>query len=123
MSDDQVNKIISEFMGIKPFIVDNETLYDIPCLSCAGHDEYGTTYTRSLDALVPVWDKLDRITDLWYSFNTKPDKSFIFGISIEKEDKFYDPPVLCNSTNKTIQQAAAHATAKTILELNRQNLP
>lgn len=91
MNDKEVNKIIAEFMGF------NESDIEVGCYP---------KYTNSLDALVPVWEKLKtkqvRLGDS-YGF----DQCQLYtGI---------DPTIW--SDGKTVQQAAAHATAKAIKEI------
>ena len=70
MTDKEVNKIVSEFMGAVFYESHNPT----PMLILNGaeiHIEGFNKYTKSLDALVPVWEKLEflQIRVDWFSDN------------------------------------------------------
>ena len=111
MNDNEVNKIIAEFMG------GYTDKYD---------EEYVTVvkpYTISLDALVPVWEKLDTFNKttfegilLGYCWGDKDlhTSSFVDYAFGEMQHYHY------YGSHNTIQQAAAHATAKAILELKEE---
>ena len=109
MTDEEVNKVIAEYMGNFRCICNHPQGHDTFCLDCHKYQRVSGTklYTESLDALVPVWEKLNVIlthVEMGYveisSFKKHPHKAEIFiGIG------------------NTIQQAAAHATAKAILKL------
>jgi hypothetical protein len=110
MTDDEINMIIADYdlgdcdhwgYGLK----DGEVViyYD----NCS-HTET-RTYTKSLDALVPVWEKMRKGFDE-ISITTECDGNWDVNFF-----KFRKIQVIQNSLN--IQQAAAHATAKAILEL------
>lgn len=111
MTDSEVNKILAEFMGTY------ETWFDT--------DEFGNKflridehtkermnyYTKSLDALVPVWERLE------YSMKSFVKNDFrITGVG-------YSWMIAVNHNNEksdmTLQEAAAHATAKAILEMGK----
>lgn len=109
MESSEADKIIAEFMGFE-FRYGEQGFYPVytdgnlvPTISRAGPE-----YTSSLDALVPVWEKLEtkgKYTDV--NFWRQRGKKYVFcnlcfSIKVESE---------------TIQQAAAIATAKAILEL------
>jgi len=98
-SDDiECNRIIAEFMGDDRII----------CPSCRyGGYDYKDLYTRSLDALVPVWIKLNIVPEFfsnWLDWH-------------EVECYIEHNKLYFNSEKPTYQQAAAHATAKAIQEL------
>lgn len=101
MTDQEVNKIIAEFMG---FELHEDYIFKEYENGIVEDD----LYTESLDALVPVWEKLQ------IDFNFMMQGSFVKNnFSIFKHGK-----AICAKQNKkTIQQAAAHATAKAIVEL------
>lgn len=109
----QANKIIAEYMGVKiQRYPDGEMENFVPCESCAGSDEYGTLYSRSLDALSKVWDKLG-ITKI-KSVNS----------AIWDESKYYwqfiiGPNIDTIGEGETVQEAACISTAKAILELTK----
>jgi hypothetical protein len=93
--DDQiVNRTIAEFMG--GFLDKHDEDYVLTVMP----------YIKSLDALVPVWEKLEFVQLVcdWI------DGKYLFGIYT----KFNN----CNES-KTIQQAAAYATYKAIKELSK----
>lgn len=102
MTDNEVNKIIAEFMGW-------EIIHDGNALSIDGG--WSHLPCHSLDTLVPVWEKLGleiglhQSEKLWFAFCWKKDATD----ETKKEfmGKWSDMP----------QQTAAHATAKAILEL------
>lgn len=117
MTDEEVNKIIAEFMGYK-FDADHKGFVWKP-------DGQWTTfaalpeYTSSLDALVPVWDKLyerEKYPE-WDCFYLE------FGLSM-KQCGFFAPVFSegneyshTSESEISFQQAAAHATAKAILKV------
>lgn len=90
MTDLEVNKIISEFMDDESI---TQTMLNM------GRKKY----TESLDSLVPVWEKLDN------SYNH-------YGRFVWLKELIYNAK---SEHMKTIQQAAAYATAKAIKELER----
>jgi len=91
MTDNEVNKIIAEYMEQYCTHIENAWL---------------PKYTESLDALVPVWEKLGK-------------ERFTLDMKAHKEDRYtvWRMPYGDESNGETIQQAAAHATAKAILEI------
>lgn len=109
LTDDEVNKIIAEYMGysIQETELNNGELY---AEKVKNNVVSGLAYTLSLDALVPVWEKLSQ--DNVYGFVLDPKKDPAFGIEKLGGLEFYE-------VMDTIQQAAAHATAKIILELKQ----
>ena len=104
MTNDEVNKIIAEYMDIKWSFRDGK-MYDHSNDSCG---ILIPMYTNSIDALVPVWDKL----------NTFPmfDEDEKYLIELLTEDRFSEINYVWAKAD-TIQEAAAHATAKAIKEL------
>lgn len=118
MDDQEVNKIIAEFMGRKTVVVGdniyflNESFFHGSPLKKRDKPVNGTIeslgkeviYTESLDALVPVWGKL------------QTEK-----IELEHfEGTFYCQLLKSNDCGLTMQQAAAHATALAIKELESE---
>jgi len=104
MNNNEVNKIIAEFMNLEIEVAKNG------CVLTPTIDRfwYPVKYCDSLDALVPVWEKLGgnnvehvKGVDGWFSV--------VCGHDYYKDDK-----------RETIQQAAAHTTAKVILKLKEQ---
>lgn len=122
LDDEEVNRGIAEFMG---FYILTDELEE--CTECDNKwhiasyiDEkispYKTTspvYTESLDALVPVWEKL------------KEERGFCrFTICLDYKHNdglitVWEMPMGNETTGKTIQQAAAYATYKAIKELSK----
>ena len=96
MKDEEVNKIIAEYMGVKAI---TQTMLNMGKLN----------YTESLDALIPVWIKLGS-TDI--------------ELHTYRENEASVTPTDFLSTGSaigiSIQQSAAHATARAILELNKK---
>ena len=112
MNDNEVNKIIAEYMGL------TEDSFDYACMctmreSCPACNSFAAEellnkFTTSLDALVPVWEKLT------------VEFSLIDGhFHILKDN--HENDIICTEFvyQKTIQQAAAQATAKCIMELEK----
>jgi len=109
MTNEEVNKIIAEFMGSR---LETVTSWDKKQPYCRLVDHNGSfkeVYTKSLDALVPVWEKLE--SDIIHLCMSTYSDARAAG--------FYDSLYGCEHFSKkpTIQQAAAHATAKAITEL------
>ena len=116
MNDNEVNKIIAEFMEwyylygnwIKPVGIHT----NITRINC---------FTKSLDALVPVWEKLKLINpEIDFKIWSHCDG---YGFSIEGLSGVISKDgwgcIDMASDGETIQQAAAHTTCKAILELNK----
>lgn len=108
MDNNEVNKIIADYMGW-------ELSEGRACVLLIIKDEIHNTsdlYTDSLDALVPVWETLQ----------------YDIQIETEFDDGFRGWGVCClqrdyrvySGTHRTIQEAAAHATARAIKELDRE---
>ena len=114
MTNEEVNKIIADFMGWQfdyhkigvMLVVDGETC------------DYSELYTESLDALVPVWERLDDHKGTTFDgillsyYKDKDSACFIDLAGYDGIDSYHD-----SGTRATIQEAAAHATAKAIKEL------
>jgi hypothetical protein len=103
--DDQiVNRTIAEFMGE---YWDKEEGQSYIWIEYKGEKvkAYSSSYTESLDALVPVWEKLQ-----------KP-----FELSIYKEENLFLVQMYNESEEmESIQQAAAYATYRAIKELRNE---
>ena len=112
MNDNEVNKIIAEFMELRVLSFFNDEgifQYEKPPMRAVYENNL---YTKSLDALVPVWEKLKGFDRIIIDI-----KNYINGFWFE-ELSDWDSDSMCFTHNmKTIQQAAAHATAKVILGL------
>lgn len=111
MTDQEVNKIIAGFMGgfIK-YCEDTDYFEDFAVIIDNKKQQRASKlFTKSLDALVPVWDKLDTSISMenFQDFSGKEYWAFCIN-----DTEF-------SGRNKTIQQAAAHATAKAIEELEK----
>ena len=105
MTDNEVNKIIAEFMGYKEVITPVGLHWD------TGNGHTNTLFTESLDALVPVWEKL------------KTNHTFMVNGSFVRNNfsLFVEGRAIAACQNmKTLQQSAAHGTAKAILELKSE---
>lgn len=111
MTNDEIDKIISEFMF--PDFKKREKIRQVI-------DDWD--YWKSLDDLVPVWEKLkakgiylNKIGNRSYNhFSLFLDKKGVRGLdySTTRPFNFYE-----SLDAETIQQAAAHATALAIKEL------
>jgi len=114
MTNNEVNKIISKYMGYTFRSTYSGELY-IEDESTARFK----AYTDSLDSLVPVWERLKE-DGVW--INKMGNRNYNhFGFFSEKQGKDYTPFDSFNFYESlhtaTIQEAAAHATARAILEL------
>lgn len=108
MTPQEANRIIAEFMGSYFDHSNGITTY-----YSQGEQYAARLYSKSLDALVPVWEKLKGFyngsIDLMLAPSDKPFANI---------DYFVDKHCYsCNSYGDTIQEAAAIATAKAIQEL------
>jgi hypothetical protein len=104
MTDQEVNKIIAEYMGWRRKGNHNKWFDENN-----KQRNFLSKYTTSLDALVPVWEKLGPRF-----------KSVIYIGWLKKGSTGYADGVQVNNKyghGETIQQAAARATAKAIQEL------
>lgn len=104
MTDEEVNKIIAEFMGGIPRIELK------PNIGMPVPYYYQPLFTQSLDALVPVWDKCG-LEPMFDSFTSNSGKtSYQCWFNVEGK-----PTAIC----ETRQKSAAHATAKAIEIVNK----
>lgn len=96
MTPQEANKIIAEYMGVPSQYI-NGVIWN-------AEKGYTTTdFRKSLDALVPVWEKLGIHEKYLY-----PKMVTLY------HDELSDG---CDAEGKTIQEAACTATAKAIKEL------
>lgn len=115
MNKEECNKVLHGFMFPNEEIVIEK---DFEGKNCVGYWDYScelyglveANYTRSLDALVPVWEKLNMA-----SLNVLKDHDNRYSFIFAPRRDSGEIPV--KSNKKTIQEAAAMATAKAILEL------
>lgn len=143
MTDNEVNKIIAEYMGWQFFTPMNEKykklwvhesrIKDISKQSYVLEEylfnkhkmlteyEFKNYYIKSLDNLVPVWDKMAKDIRFWggimiYSCIVQGAKQS-FDIESNNQDNLH---LETSSEDKeTIQQAASYATAKAIQEITK----
>ena len=123
MTDNEVNRVIAEYMWADcdawsyGFVNDDTVVeYDIGL-------KLVINYTKSLDALVPVWEKLHdsglaECLDYIGLFNTSEYSEAFFGESwpYESDSKYH--LVINDKNGKSIHQAAAYATARAIQEVS-----
>lgn len=117
MTPQEANKIISDYMG---WVVDGDNgcdfaLYKEKSPHCSIEDRYYSEPANSLDTLIPAWEKLsvDEVTFLpaTKGWNLPFFCSvFIYGNNSKSSAKITE-------SGKTIQEAAAIATAKLIQEM------
>ena len=104
MEIQEANKIIAEYMGEGSLI--NSMDFDLKARLHVGR------YSKSLDALVPVWEKLGSF--MIELENKSPfHEGYLFDITLRPSGTFYT-----RTTARTIQEAACLATAKAIQELS-----
>jgi len=110
MTNNEVNKIISKYMG--------EEYCKLPDNRSAIKFKTGNSqsvlkenyYTNSLDVLVPVIEKLDMYHDNYFGKANCEEGAYCFEL-VHSGGRHY------RANGNTIQEAAAHATAKAILSL------
>lgn len=115
----EVNRIIAEYMGWKECGCDIKlvpTPFQDECEECGlefkWNEHLSARYHRSLDALVPVWEKLKYVN--YFEFNLH---QTWFSLSIsEKKGEWTEE----SWGKETIQEAAAFATAKAIQSLEKK---
>jgi hypothetical protein len=131
MTNTEVNRILAEYMGFKykqlagiayeGFWVDTNkhNSEDTNTLLGALHfnrDGFKLSrelnYTSDLNSLIPVWERLKLKMGHFSSYKNYSD----YGFQIRPDELEFGS----HSTAKTIQEAAAHATAKAILALNKK---
>lgn len=115
MNNLEVNKIIAEYMGYE-FSEYADGVINERYKTASGTTLRSiTTFTLSLDALVPVWELLNRDHYINYNINSDTMQSW----QIKIDDLNDDVIILYESDlNQSIQEATAHATALCILELS-----
>lgn len=115
MRIEEANMTIAKYMGFDRIQNDgkcdfcgqkNYTFFEI---DGGGECMFGT-YSESLDALVPVWEKLECFIDISGRKDSK-EKAEVF-MPYMKTGLY--------ETGKTIQEASCIATAKAILELQKE---
>jgi hypothetical protein len=113
MDDNEVNKIICKFMECEytTWRVEGDKIIMYP--DGPHYVEYNL-FTESLDALVPVWGKLKKV-NFFFGW-CKDEWEFILTEVNKIKDHGYEGIRELGN----IQQAAAHVTAKAILELNKE---
>ena len=116
MTDQEVNKIIAEYMRYVFKPINGMPEYNLIC-----HDKNDRIvpsnglFTESLDALVPVWEKLaiEIGEGVWINFTRHGLKGYHLAF-FRHTGREYNSDI---EHEDTPQQAAAHATAKAIQEL------
>lgn len=123
MTAQEANKIIAEFLGWR-LENNNWILGDFEKdgheTGCPNTDEYKdyapNNYIRSLDALVPVWEKLKDFHNGEIDISLAPDEKHWVSIDHFKDGHCYSS----SSRGETVQEAAAIATAKAIKEMVKE---
>lgn len=104
MTPQEANKIISKFMGHNYVELNAGTPFSRALIEVES-GWYSSLYSTSLDRLVPVWEKLNQ-RDFRFALRDL----YEFQIRVDRDNYFF-------GDGKTIQEAAAIATAKAIQEL------
>ena len=116
MTNNEVNKVIAEYMGEEYCkLPDNRSAikFKIGNSQSVLKENY---YSNSLDALVPVWELLKAVSYPRFYMN---ENGFNCSMSVEIDRGYRDLKFCEVYDQDTIQEAAAHATAKAILELKK----
>jgi len=111
MTLEEANKLIAEYIGYE---IHATHIYTGDVIQYRKNGEYiGSLHYLSLDALIPVWEKLD--IEFQQSFpQSYPNVRFKLSKHTAHEDRL----TKWVGEGKTVQEAACIATAKAILELN-----
>lgn len=119
MTNNEVNKIISEYTGAVIEHVDSWDKGEFSRIITNG-GSYQKLYTESLDALVPVWNRLKLQDCHIIGIHLFP-RSYKANANIKDVIDLYNTneSVSIVSNDESIQEAAAHATAKAILALGK----
>ena len=119
MTDQEANKIIAEFMGYKYIETYTHEIIKEPLLVLEKDLEiyHKPCFTDSLDALVPVWKKL---VDLPFFDMLMSGDVVKYGANFKAFKELIERNQGHSGWHDTIQQAAAHATAKAINELQEK---
>lgn len=110
MIEEEINHIIAEFMEYG-WDYENGEYYDLDSGAPI------TDFTESLDSLVPVWEKLEKQCPDFDTIRILPcSKTFDY---IFWFHNFWEGEIRYHTEAETIQLAAAMATAKAIMELDK----
>lgn len=108
MTDQEVNKIITDYMG------SHKRYRRVEDSGLVTEQMEYVKYTESLDLLVPVWENSRIASQAYFEFD-RLRNTYEFEIRFDRgkyeEKEFY-------SRRETLALAAAHATAQAIKELN-----
>jgi len=112
MKTNEANKIIAEFMGHDVYAIDVH-------ISCRGKSRnyFFEMYSEDLNALVPVWEKLEFFDN--EEFITTDNEVTIKKWHGDGEWLFMFNEIEGVGFGRTLQEAAAIATAKAIKELGK----
>ena len=124
MTKEEANKIIARFMGYDKKL--KQVFLDVGCNHFSHHtftDGSGfkcvtPRYTKSLDALISVWEKLAKLDGSIMSYNLTNYWHDCYDTSKKWQFYFYDCEITTGE-GPTPQEAAAIATAKVIQELSK----
>lgn len=126
MKPEEANKIIAEFMGWKYGGWSKQNLLPDKCINVIksdGSKRFHRSYFHSLDALVPVWEKLREIPEYVFTpyMTCNPLGFYEFEVTPSKEGKEGEGKWdNAWGNSRSPQEAAAIATAIAILELNNE---
>lgn len=115
MKASEANQIIAEYMEAK-FREYSELYHYDEYHSLYGREPDEFLYTQSLDALVPVWEKLNYKVIVYYQ-NIYCSKGLF---EVVAHSRHGDLKMSKGVSENSIQEAAAIATAKAIKELGRE---
>ena len=110
MKAEKANKVIAEYMGYE--------LREMSWGICAGGAQLGkgkTAYSESLDLLIPVWEKMGRVSILAHFWDGR-----VINFVIQDHNNAGPDMSMVSSDNGTVQESACIATAKAIIELQKK---
>ena len=112
MTNEEVNKIIAEYMGY--IFIEKDLLSDHIPPGVTWKGDLHTLYTESLDSLIPVWERLKQ------DHNCSPSLEYgkMDGHVVCFWTNYYGQGE--NTVSDNFQEAAAHATAKAIISIENR---
>lgn len=116
MTAQEADKIIAEFM-----FGDKFQYFVGDYLVILNNSPPYKRYSKSIDALVPVWEKLEVLPYLGIRDGLFQENSCQLYEHILDDEENEKSEYMLRAKGETIQEAAAIATAKAILELNEGN--
>ena len=107
MTIEEANKVIAEYMNLPTWSGQYDGVKYTKTIYILNGKKFNGRFDKSLDALVPIWEKLD---NMMYIGCNLQDRFYYFQLVTSKGKQF-------EAKANTIQKAACIATAKAIKSL------